>query len=55
LPPAERAAVVADHGRRHPVRFDQLKRLRVIACGDLDLVPIGAEQLDERTEDERMR
>jgi len=47
--------VVADHRRRHPVRLDQLQRLRVIARSDLDLVPLRLQELDERPEDERMR
>src|ERR1700704_3057070 len=46
---------MADHGRRHPVRLDQLQRLRVLARGDLDLVPLRLQELDERAKDERER
>ena len=42
---ARAAAVVADHGRRHPVRLDQLQRLRVVARGDLHLVALLLQQL----------
>jgi hypothetical protein len=48
------SAVMADHGRLHPVRLDQLQRLRVVARGDLDLVTLRLEQLHERPEDERV-
>ena len=44
-----------DRRRGHPVRLDQLQRLRVVARGDLDLVAPRLEQLHERPEDERMR
>src|SRR5581483_1997615 len=49
------AAVVADHGRRHAVRLDQLQRLRVVARGDLHFVAVLLEQAHQRPEDERVR
>ena len=49
------AAVMADHGRGHAVRLDQLNRLRVVARRDLDLVTLCFQQPDERPEDQRMR
>ena len=55
LPGPRPAAVVADHRCLHAVRLDQLDRLRVVARGDLDLVALLAQQLDERPEDERVR
>ena len=49
------AAVVADHGRRHAVRLDQLQRLRVVARVISTSWPCASQQLDERPEDERVR
>src|SRR5436305_14161742 len=49
------AAVMADHRRRHSVRLDQLQRLGVVTGGDLDLVTLRAQPLDERAKHERMR
>src|SRR5436305_6832574 len=47
------AAVMADHRRRHSVRLDQLQRLGVVTGGDLDLVTLRAQPLDERAKHER--
>jgi hypothetical protein len=44
-----------DHRRGHAVRLDQLQRLRVVAGGDLDLVALRAQALDEGAEDQRVR
>ena len=44
-----------DRSRLDPVQLEQLHGLRVLACGDLDLVAALAEQRDQRPEDEHVR
>ncbi len=52
---ARPAAVLADHRCLEAVQLEQLQRLRVVACRDLDVVAAPAHDLDQRPEDERVR
>ncbi len=55
LPEAAGAAVAAEHGERMAPVFEQLDGVREGARGQLDIVAVPLEQLDERTENEHVR
>ena len=49
------AAVAANRRVLHPVQLEQRLRLRVVARGHLDHVPLRTQPLDDRAQDQYMR
>src|SRR5205823_12320303 len=55
LPDPRSATVTPEGGCLEPVQLEELERLPVVPCGDLDLVATLAEQPNQRPEHEHVR